>query len=338
MMNMTEHRKLAHTAAVEAIDKLCLVEAVTLSRVAELSRDINFADSVEPVDDMLQLFRLLKERDLSRLPTDQLRNIKSAADILQAHVDQIRNFTLHSDSPGPTCKSIIVNSTAIYDSVLEPVALPLAFTAIQGTDYNRIEREALGFRSKMGEQYESMQSEMTKGRNEALLAVTAIKEQAADLGVTSNAQIFIQCAEMHKTASQWWIKATTIMAAVTLIAAITSVGMAIGYVPATVAGSVQLVVSKLIVLSTLSLFSVWCASNYRSEKHNETLNVHRANALKTFKTFVEGGNDPRIKDAILMHAAQSVFSSRSTGFESSEKEPQHINPVVEILGKTIPST
>jgi len=107
-------------------------------------------------------------------------------------------------------------------------------------------------------------------------------------------------------------------------------------VPDAVAGSIQIAVSKLIVLSTLSLFTVWCAGNYKSEKHNETLNRHRANVLKTFQTFIEGASDERIKDAILTHAAQSAFSPRPTAFGGTEHEPQRINPVVEILGKSIP--
>ena len=186
--------------------------------------------------------------------------------------------------------------------------------------------------------HETMLKQMANDREEVSAAVNAVKAQAADLGVTSNAQIFVLTAHGHQTAAARWKAATLWSSAATLLVAVLSVGMAIGYVPATIAGSVQLVVSKLIVLSTLSLFSVWCASNYRSERHNETLNGHRANALKTFQTFVEGGQDPRIKDAILMHAAQSVFCTRSTGFESSEKEPQHVNPVVEILGRTIPNS
>jgi len=96
------------------------------------------------------------------------------------------------------------------------------------------------------------------------------------------------------------------------------------------------VVAKLLVLSTLSFVVLWCARNYRSQKHNETLNKHRANALMTFRAFVEGTLGDRVKDAILLQAAQAAFSGRPTGFDAPEKESQTINPVVEILGKTLP--
>jgi len=42
-----------------------------------------------------------------------------------------------------------------------------------------------------------------------------------------------------------------------------------------------------------------------------------------------------IKDAILLHAAQAAFVNRPTGYESQEREAQSINPVVEILGKSL---
>ena len=55
----------------------------------------------------------------------------------------------------------------------------------------------------------------------------------------------------------------------------------------------------------------------------------------TFRAFVEGSGDQQIKEAILLQAAQAAFVNRPTGFEGQEKESQTINPVVEILGKTV---
>ena len=90
------------------------------------------------------------------------------------------------------------------------------------------------------------------------------------------------------------------------------------------------------MISTLSFGVLWRARNYRAERHNETLNKHRANALMTFRAFVEGTADDRVKDAILLQAAQAAFAGRPTGFDSPEKDSPTINPVVEILGKSLP--
>lgn len=107
------------------------------------------------------------------------------------------------------------------------------------------------------------------------------------------------------------------------------------YKPTSLQEVIQYIVTKVILLSTLSFGIFWCARNYKAEKHNQTLNQHRANALMTFRAFVEGTDDVRVKDAILIQAAQAVFTPRPTGFDSPEKEAQAISPIVEILGKSI---
>jgi hypothetical protein len=107
------------------------------------------------------------------------------------------------------------------------------------------------------------------------------------------------------------------------------------YEPATIPAAIQYVVAKVIVLSTLSIGVFWCARNHKAQKHNEVLNSHRANALMTFRAFVEGTGDERIKDAILLHAAQAAFASRATGFDTPDTDAQTINPVVEIIGKSV---
>lgn len=56
----------------------------------------------------------------------------------------------------------------------------------------------------------------------------------------------------------------------------------------------------------------------------------------TFRAFVEGTSDDRVKDAILLQASQAAFTGRPTGFDAPDKDSPTINPVVEIIGKSIP--
>jgi hypothetical protein len=175
-------------------------------------------------------------------------------------------------------------------------------------------------------------------RQEAHSALAAVKEQAAEAGVSTNAQIFVKEADTHAALSGKWLWATGISATLTLLVALVGFVAAFTYQPATTAAAIQYVVAKLIVLSTMTLVVVWCARNYKSQKHNQTVNKHRANALMTFRAFVEGTSDERVKDAILLQASQAAFAGRPTGFDSPDKDTQTINPVVEILGKSIPKT
>ena len=67
--------------------------------------------------------------------------------------------------------------------------------------------------------------------------------------------------------------------------------------------------------------------------HNKTLNQHRANALKTFLAFVEGTQDDRIKDAVLLQACQAAFKNRATGYEKNEPDHDPLKSVIEVFGK-----
>ena len=218
---------------------------------------------------------------------------------------------------------------------MEPLTLPLAYTATQSTDYAKIEREAKGYHATMKEEAEGFRKTLESYKLEAEKALLAVKEQAAEAGVSTNAQIFLTDSANHAKVAKTWLISTIATASITLLVAIGFVYLSFQYTPSTTAEAIQYVVSKIILLSTLSFGIFWCARNYKSSKHNETLNKHRANALMTFRAFVEGSEDQTIKDAILLQTSQAAFSNRPTGYESQEKETQTINPVVEILGKSL---
>lgn len=185
---------------------------------------------------------------------------------------------------------------------------------------------------------EELSKFIANARGEAERALAAVKGQAAEAGVSTNAQIFVGDAQTHGDGARTWLKGTIVMASITLVAAVAALVTVFIYHPKDLAATIQYVVAKVLVLSTLSFVVVWCARNYRSQKHNQTLNKHRANALMTFRAFVEGTSDERVKDAILLQAAQAAFSGRPTGFDTPDKESQTINPVVEVLGRTLPQS
>ncbi len=179
---------------------------------------------------------------------------------------------------------------------------------------------------------------METARQDALSALSAVKEQAAEAGVSTNAQIFLREAQSHEELASTWFKWTFGSVIATFVVAVAFLIVAIAYQPPDTAAAIQYVVAKIIVLSTMSFAVIWCARNYKSQKHNETLNKHRANALMTFRAFVVGTSDVRIKDAILLQASQAAFAGRSTGFDNPDKDTQTINPVVEIIGRGISKT
>lgn len=335
-MATAEQRQETLKKVTTQLSELTTIDPKMLARTTDLSPDINFKDAVPYFAEMLDLCKQLGQRDISRLTTQQLSPISGACTRLAELIEQVQKFNLNQNTPGDVCKTIIKNISDAYDDVMNPMLVPLAFTATQATDYAKIEREAKGYHATMKAEAEELYKFLGSVRSEAERALSAVKEQAAEAGVSTNAQIFTVEAQEHHNVAKKWLTATIIMAALTFLVAVSALFVAFTYEPKNTAAVIQYVVAKLLVLSTLSYGVFWSARNYKSQMHNETLNRHRANALMTFRAFVEGTSDDRVKDAILLQASQAAFSTRSTGFDDPENDSQTINPVVEILGKALP--
>ncbi len=334
-MATPDERTQKSEAVKKGLEEISKIDPNNLSRKSELSRDINFDDAVPHFTIMLDLVKQLNDRDISRLSTPQLNKISEALNRIILLINKVNEFSLNQNTPADVCNGIINDVKNAYDNVMEPLTLPLAFTATQSTDYAKIEREAKGYHLTMKEESEKLAKYIEECRYEAESALSAVKEQAAEAGVSTNAQIFLQNSETHKDDATRWLKTTISVTAITFIAAVGFLIISFYHKPTGLPESIQYVVSKIIVLSTLSFGIFWSAKNYRAHKHNETLNKHRANALMTFRAFVEGSSDEKIKDIILLQASQAAFSSRPTGYDAGEKEGQSVNPIFEIIGKSI---
>ena len=334
-MATPEQRQEKIEEARKLLAELAEIKASSLARTEDLSRDINFSEAVPYFEEMLDIIKQLNQRDIARLGLAQLNQIVAGCNQVSTHINSVNNFDLNQNTPADVCTSIITTIKNAYDTVMEPLTIPLAYTATQATDYAKIEREAKGYHATMKEEAEDFRKTLESYKVESEKALNAVKEQAAEAGVSTNAQIFLTDSASHAKIAKSWLIATIATSVTTLLVAIGFVIISFKYTPATTAVAIQYVVSKIILLSTLSFGIFWCAKNFRSNKHNETLNKHRANALMTFRAFVEGSEDSTIKDAILLQTSQAAFSNRPTGYESQEKEAQTINPVVEILGKSL---
>lgn len=318
------------------LDELSAIDPSSLGRRSELSPTINFEDVVPDLTAMLDIVKQLQQRDISRLPFTELDRIKNGLLPLRDRITEVRDFTLEQGSPHEACENLKTQITSMYDDLVHALMISLSFTATQATDYARIEREALGFHTRLQEQANEFQQTLESQKADAEAALAAIQEQAAQAGVSAHAQHFHKQAELHKSAAINWFRATVVAASVTLVAAVASLVAVFFYTPENVAEAVQYGVAKVIVLSVLTFAIVWSSRNYRSEKHNEMLNRHRANSLGTFQTFHSGTSDPATKSAVLVFCAEAAFGSRPTGYdrhESPDGLPQIVNPVIDILGK-----
>lgn len=316
--------------------KVASVDPESLSRTDELSREINFENAVPHFREMIDVARQLNDRDLSRLPTKELNQVDGAVNRLQSFIDQVRGFEINQDKPGDVCKQLADQIANAYDTVVHPLVVPLAFTATQATDYARIEREAKGALSTIKDEKGKIDKYLEDVRAQVAAALDEVQKQAAEAGVSQNALIFETAAKAQRESADDWLRATRWAGIVTFGLAIILLLSPLVYSPATTPQAIQLIFSKVLVVSVAFFVLIWCSKNYRAARHNQTLNQHRADALKTFRAFVEGTSEVAVKDAILVQAAQAAFAPRNTGYDGGDGDGPQIQPIVEVFGKTLP--
>jgi DNA phosphorothioation-dependent restriction protein DptG len=93
----------------------------------------------------------------------------------------------------------------------------------------------------------------------------------------------------------------------------------------------------LLVLSVVFFGMGWAAKNYRAHKHNETVNRHRQNALRTFETFAAATEDKTTKDAVLLQTTKAIFEPQTSGYLTGEAEKVPSGAVVEVLKNVMSS-
>ena len=324
-----------HELAIKSLDEVGELVPGDLARTTDLSKDINFEESVPLFHAFVDTCNELRQRDLSRLPSKQLDAIANSCTQIKNLAVEVQTFDLNQDKPGDVCEALRAKIDKAYDNVLDPLLLPLCFTATQATDYARIEREAKGVKVQLDDEYARFSDRLVEIKREADEALEAVRGQAAEAGVANQSQIFSRAADRHSAFSKAWFKGTVVSALATLVTAVAFLGAAIQYTPANTAEAIQYVFAKVVVLSALSFAVFWSARNYRAERHNETINRHRADALLTFRAFVEGGVDVAIRDAVLLQAANAAFCGRPTGFDGGDGDGSSVHPIVDVLGRSV---
>ena len=163
---------------------------------------------------------------------------------------------------------------------------------------------------------ESARQHFEEIKAEADEIIKALREASADLGVSKYAETFSSEVVRLKRESLWWILVTALFATASLSMAIwfwnstVTVDMSLTQV-------VHLLVSKGVIFGLLFGSTIWCGKHFRATKHQEVVNRHRANALKTFQAFVQATIDSATKEAVLLETTRSIFTIASSGYLNS---------------------
>ena len=96
--------------------------------------------------------------------------------------------------------------------------------------------------------------------------------------------------------------------------------------------------TKGFFLSLIYLLLNRSIKNYTAEKHLQTINRHRQNALATFEAFVEAAGENReTRDAVLLAATDAIFDANQSGYLSVKtSRSDSANPIQQVVRAVIP--
>ena len=136
--------------------------------------------------------------------------------------------------------------------------------------------------------------------------------------VSSYEKIFADQAEEHRKGAQFWLRGTVVL---TIGFGLIFWWLITDLVPA---GSeapmiLQNLFTKGFFLSLIYLLLNRSIKSYAAEKHLQTVNRHRQNALATFNAFFEtAGENQETRNAVLLAATDAIFDANQSGYLSAK--------------------
>lgn len=324
---------------ITSVERMQNFDPQTLERRTELG-SMNFVDAVAPARTLVSLYQRLSISVLPDFPNDILAALKNQADADFNRFSQILEFKLEQSDPANVRTNLISQIKGAYDVTFRSIWQYIAYGVSKITDTQRLESEARGVLQSIRDEAGRTADQIKGNADQAQAALEEIRRVATEQGVSQQAIYFKSEAESHSGEAEKWYGKTVKAAQYLGGFALLSIGAA--YIPSlqpdTNIQAVQIVSSKLLVFGVLAYWLGLCAKNYLSHKHNQVINRHRENALKTFQALAEGAGNPDNKDIVLTHASQCIFSAQETGYikqGSGGEAGSSIRSVIEVLPKAL---
>ena len=338
-MATLEEEKAQRDALQTQLEKLTKVNPDSLVRVGEFGQALSFEKGLPYFQRVLRLFCDLAQANLDTVPYQHLHRLTQAAEQANDQFSQIQQFSLdaHPQNPAQERDGLIDNIRDQYDSWFSQVTPTIAYSIRKGTDFQRLEEDALEQAARVEQIGAEVQSKGQEIVTEAQDVLDQVRRAAQEVGVAKHAVHFKNEANQHKTAAGKWLMAVFWLAGATALLTLINVGYyAIRPVDLTTSQTIQLAVAKVILFSLLFSALVWSGRVYRSHQHNFVVNQHRQNALTSFETFAKSANDDQTKSAVLLQATNCIFSTQPSGYADSPTEATNSPRIMEIIRNMTP--
>lgn len=190
----------------------------------------------------------------------------------------------------------------------------------------------IGVGAKVSKSLDDITGQSERREKNAVAALEQAKTLLAEKVAQKQAEHFRDIALTFEDRASKWRTAVFVLASIMAVLLIIAILVPLP-APAswTAPAEVQIVVSRVLLVSLLTYFLVFCSHQYAAATHNAVMNRHRENALNTYRAIVEASGAPGTKDAILSQAAKAIFTPQPSGYLRKEPEGGSGNAVVEVL-------
>ncbi len=332
----------------ELVNKLNSIDAESLKR-KDLG-PLNF----EEVDSTLKLFLeflnfFIKNLSIFRQIFSQRESeLESFLQNFLNFSNQISSFDVNSGDPAGQRRNLISQINSQWQNFFNSFNSHYFFILIQEGSFNKIREELNNTDQSFKKIYQEAKNtneEVAKILNEAKTQgeetknkINEIIEEARKFStkdvVVKYSEIFGEQAQYHQEKTTFWWKCLAGSIVGEIVLAVILIVIYYHYfnnVGTTL--SVSVAITKLFILSAGFLFIAQCVKNLNAHNHLAVINKHRANALASFKAFINSTDDPQIKDALIIQVAQSIFDPSISGYLSKEEAPNLTN--IDIIKKII---
>ncbi|BBO32104.1 hypothetical protein PLANPX_1716 [Lacipirellula parvula] len=330
-------------SARELLDGARNFDCLMLEQATQLGESLKLTEVALYVQRALRIYEMIDSDALEILPKQVSDNLAERLRFVFEICERCLQFNPQDSQPQAVRSQLLAESEQLFIQAWGDSHAILAVTA----RYQQVKMlESLNelveaHSQRSNEMIESLEvkardlsRETAKTLEEAASALNSARDAAAAAGVHFQANKFQEASIEHKRLAKDWLG--VLIGLAFLLAGWAFFGAwafkAMEYLTDTPLDAPQLIASKVLVFGVLSFSAIIASRSYFAHCHNTVVNLHRQNALQTYKAIVEATGDAASRDVVLKHAAACIFAPQSSGYsKESNGKPSSVN-IIETIG------
>lgn len=278
--------------------------------------ELNFEELQPKIETARRLLQDFNKIDRTVIPNDLHTRIEKKSKTLFTYLNAIKAFKIRNIQGDPNVEreTIIQGFNQEYSELLN-ILLPLV-NLVERIDEREIIKKNESIDALINLASNTLDQRLLEFNKKMEETTTAVEDATKTRGVSVFAEIFEAESKSYSDNAFWWLISTIGLLVLTVASSVVLLFFQkegeFGF------DHIQFMITKVLIISALFYGISVCVKNYKAQKHNELVNRHRFNALKTFQTFTTSTNDERTKDVILLEATHTIFGHQTTGYNDND--------------------